>query len=241
LILTLIVLVAVLCFFAWLCTTRRAATGAQLEPLSSQPVSSPTLLVLLGPFTLAYLALLLPRGLSGDLFDRYLLPLLPVGIIFLLRLYQDRVRPNLPSISYAIVLLFGLYAIAGTRDAFSMYRARQAAVAELRSAGIPDTAIDAGFEHNAMAQIDSVGYIAGPHNDEPAAWAATHAVLPCNCQTDHGWLTPAVVPSYTLSWDPNACGGPAGFTAVTWRDWLLGFRNVSIYIVRTAKPAPAQP
>ena len=239
--LTLAVLATLPSFFAWLLNSSRPAPVAQLKPGVSQPLAWSSLLVLLGPLVLAYLALLVPRGLSGDLFDRYLLLLLPIGIIFLLRLFQDRVQPALPAATTVLVALFGLYAIAGTHDAFSMYRARQAAIEELRTAAIPDTSIDAGFEHNGATQIDRAGFIDGPHSDEPADWHASHTAIPQACQTDHGWLTPAVVPAYTLSWDPNACGGPTGFAPVSWRNWLSGFRNESIYIIHTTKPAQTIP
>ena len=213
--LTLAVLATLPSFFAWLLNSSRPATVAQFKPDAPQPLPWSSLLVLLGPLVLAYLALLVPRGLSGDLFDRYLLLLLPIGVIFLLRLFQDRVQPALPAATTVLVALFGLYAIAGTHDAFSMYRARQAAIEELRTAAIPDTSIDAGFEHNGATQIDRAGFIDGPHSNEPADWRASHTAIPQACQTDHGWLTPAVVPAYTLSWDPNACGGPTGFAPVT--------------------------
>jgi len=239
--LTLTVLATLPGFFAWLLNSSRPATVAQFKPDAPQPLPWSSLLVLLGPLVLAYLALLVPRGLSGDLFDRYLLLLLPIGVIFLLRLFQDRVQPALPAATTVLVALFGLYAIAGTHDAFSMYRARQAAIEELRTAAIPDTSIDAGFEHNGATQIDQAGFIDGPHSDEPADWHASHTAIPQACQTDHGWLTPAVVPAYTLSWDPNACGGPTRFAPVSWRNWLSGFRNESIYIIHTTKPAQTIP
>ncbi len=108
---------------------------------------------------LAYFALLLPRGLRWVLLDRYLLLLLPIGLILLLRLYQDRVRQDLPLPSSALVLLFAIYTVAGTHDAFSRSRAEHAAIEELRSAGIPATSIDGGFEHNAMTQIETAGHI----------------------------------------------------------------------------------
>lgn len=240
-VLTLAVLATLPSFVAWLCTSTRPAPAAQREPLASEYIAWPTLLVLLGPLVLAYLALLVPRGLSGDLYDRYLLLLLPIGIILLLRLFQDRVQPALPRATIILVALFGLYAVAGTHDAFRMYRARQAGVDQLRAAGIPDTSIDAGFEHNGATQIEQAGFISGPHYDEPWAWALAHTALPAYCQTDHGWLTPAVVPVYALSWDPNACGGPAGFAPVTWHNWLLGFRTETIYIVHTETPAQTEP
>ena len=104
-----------------------------------------------------------------DLFDRYLLLLFPIALIFLLRLYQDRVGPNLSLACSAMVLLFAAFAIAGTHDVFSMYRGRQDAADELRAVGIPDAAIDAGFEHNGLTQIERFGYI----NETPAGTPVT--------------------------------------------------------------------
>jgi hypothetical protein len=235
---TILVLAALLCFSAFPLARPRRTFSASQPPVTGT-LSWPCLLILTGPFVLAYLALLLPRGLRGDLFDRYLLLLLPIGLILLLRLFQDRVQPNLPALSYALVLLFALYAIAGTHDAFCMYRARQAAVTELLFAGIPDTAIDAGFEHNGTAQIERVGYIAGPHTRPTTA--AKPSLFAVDCEPDEGWLTPAMVPGYALSYNPNACGGPSRFVPIAYRQWLRGFHTTTIYIVDTAKSAPTQP
>ncbi|MGA9672693.1 MAG: hypothetical protein WBQ94_25980 [Terracidiphilus sp.] len=237
---TITVLLALVCFATTLLTSRRPTTlPAQTFPAISQPISWPSLLILVLPFLLAYFALLVPRGLRTELFDRYLIVVFPVGLILLLRLYQDRVRTKLPLVAYAVALLFAIFAVAGTHDTFSLYRARLASVDELRAAGVPDTSIDAGLDHNGMAQISRYGHMNDPAIRMRASeYIVQTPVFPDNCQPDHGWQTPVLIPGYALSYDPAACGGPSRFPPVTYNNWLLGFRTVTIHIVDTVKATP---
>ena len=235
-ILTVIVLGSTLCFFAVILTNRRSARPEQSPPHDSVCIPWPALLILLVPFTLTYILLLLPRGLRGEVFDRYCLLMLPVALIFLLRIYQERIGPNLPNLSIALIVLYALYAVAGMHDAFATYRARAAAIDELRAAGIPDTSIDGGFEHNGMVQIEQYGYI----NDPRIHLRATDQIkqppaFPAECQPDSSKLTPAIVPGYALSYDANACGGRSSFTPIMYPEWLA-FRSVPVYIVNTFRP-----
>jgi hypothetical protein len=161
------------------------------------------------------------------------------ALILVLRLYQERVKPNLPPISIALVVLFAAYAVAGTHDAFGRYRARQEAIAELLAAGIPNTAIDAGVEHNGSAQVDRDGHITNPKN----LWYATDKLtqagqFPVNCKPDLGFLTPIIVPGYALSYDADSCGGLSHFAPVYYQEWILT-RKVPIYIVNTFRQAPS--
>jgi hypothetical protein len=243
LLITAVVLLGIFCFLILLFASRKRAPVAQIPA----PISRNSLLVLLIPFVLSSVTLLLFQDFVGTgkrtwLFDRYLLPLLPIALILLLRFYQDRVKPNLPPISGALVLALAFYAVAGTHDAFSKYRARQAAVSELRGAGVPDNAIDAGFDHNAMTQIERFGYINDPHVRMPGSADTPHPLAgTTDCQTlpDAAPLTPVMVPGYTLSYDPKACGGLSRFAPVTYSEWLA-FRMVPIYIVNAVRPASGQ-
>jgi hypothetical protein len=233
--LSIAVLVAVLCFFTLLLNGRKVA---QVEA-GRAPVPWNSLLVLLIPFTAAYIALLLPRGLRSDLFDRYLLLLIPGALILLLRHYQDRVQTNLPRTCIALVAIFAAYAVAGTHDAFCMYRGGLAAISELRAAGVPDTQIDGGLEHNGMTQIERFGHLNGPNIRVPAgAYVSFRSPFPSGCQPQGIIYTPAMVPGYALSYDPGACGGLAGFAPVTYHQWM-GRRTVTLYVVKTFKEATA--
>jgi hypothetical protein len=240
LLITAVVLFALCCFSALLFSRRHRSPLVHEKTCGSKLLSWRSLVVLLLPFALAYIALLLPRALRMYLFDRYLLLLFPIALIFLLRLYQDRVRPNLSLACSATVLLFAAFAIAGTHDVFSMYRAQQDATNELRAVGIPDTAIDAGFEHNGLTQIERFGYINDPPAGTPfTAYFADASSSENGCQPQWDRFTPAVVPSYTLSFDPAACGGLSHFAPATYRNWLVA-STIPIYIVNTVKPPPAQ-
>jgi hypothetical protein len=188
------------------------------NPVSLPSAISPTqLAILLGPFTLAYLALLLPVA-TVALFDRYTLGLLLVLTVFLVRFYQDRVAPRLPSYSIALVAIMAIVGVSMTHNIFSLYRARIALAAELHSHGIPDTSIDAGWEANMATElqhVDSVNYsltLLPGYTPPPPP--------PGPCPALWYFLSPHVHPIYAISFDPNACYGPAPFTPIHYSRWL---------------------
>ena len=224
-----VILLVLLCFSTFLLTSRRRPVLSTQDPLS---ISWRNLLILIVPFTAAYLALLMPRGATSGLYDRYLLPLLLIGVLLLLRLFQDRVQPELPLGCLIFIGLFAVYAIAGTYDNFSAYRAKLTAIATLRAAGIPDAAIDAGFEHNAWLQVERFGFI----KDEPQRnpLPVQFVSIPESCRPTLVELTPVMVPGYRLSGDPEACGGESRFAPVSYRGWL-GFHTSTLYILNSSK------
>jgi hypothetical protein len=165
-------------------------------------------------------------------------------LILLLRSYQDSVRPNLPPACYALILLYALFAVATQHNAFGSFRARLAAVDELRAAGIPDASIDGGWEHDAMVQVEHCGFINNPHLPMYAEAPLSQSLAPpssllANCKGSLDNLVPVVVPLYTVSFDPHFGSGLSPFPPVTYRDWL-GIHTVTMYIVDTATPAAAQ-
>jgi hypothetical protein len=233
--LTAVVFLALMAFLAFLLEIRK---HPPLQHVGSNALSMKSALILLAPFSLAYIAMLLPRAAAGHhVFDRYLLPLIFVGLILVLLLYQSRVEAKLPMASVAAVVLFAACAVAGTHDGFSMYRARVAAIEEVRAAGVPDTAIDGGFEHNGLTQIELRGSMNDPRIRIPAnLYVPFQSPLPAYCQPEQADLTPVIAPRYTLSFNPAACGGPTQFAPVTYRAWL-GPHAVSIYIVNSSAVA----
>jgi len=232
LVLTVLILLGLLGCLTFLISGERQRA---LPNEARESVSWQRLLILILPVSAAYIGLLLPRGAFGEIFDRYLLPLLLFCAILLLRFFQDRVRPNLPLITCVFVLIFAAYGVAGTHDAFSMYRGRIAAVAELRQAGIPDTSIDGGFEHNGVTQIERFGHINDHRIKIPAdAYISEFPSFPEHCAPFMGPETRAIIPGYALSFDPMSCGGPSRFSPVTYHNWL-GEHSVNLYIVNTVK------
>jgi len=190
--------------------------------------------VLLLPFTLAYIVLLCPRASVGDgVYDRYLLALILGALLVLARLYQERVSPTLPLLSVAVLAIVAVFSVAATHDYFAMSRARLAAAEELRSAGVPRTAIDAGFEYNSWTQVNQGGHL----NDyrivnPPGLYRPTTVYAEDDhCHPARPDLLPDIAARFALSYEPDLCGGPAGFAPVFYRNWL-GPRGTAIYVVK---------
>jgi hypothetical protein len=200
---------------------------------------------LLAPFTLSYLGALILQGTTATIWDRYLLPLQAVGIIFLLRYHQDLAAPgsrrlvssfslSRPHVlSYLALLVFAYYSIAGTHDCFAVDRARLQAVEEVRHAGVPRTAIQGGFEYDSWTQVEAVGYInnAGIRIPQNAYHPVSPSPdLPGECTT---WFlptfTPAVVPRYVVVSSPRPCFAPSPFLPVTYNTWMPPFTR-QVYV-----------
>ena len=152
--------------------------------------------------------------LSGLFFDRYLLPLLAICLLALTRYYQQNVRADLPWACVFLVAIFAGFSIAGTHDEFSMYRGYATAVSELRSSGVPATAIWGPWEFDGWTEVEKVGYFNDSRIRVPkGAYVPPPArVLPPSCSKDlfHflDW-TPAIKPVYANSLNSEECGGQA--------------------------------
>ena len=237
------VAVALFAAAAFLYSWHHCEKPSQEKMADEHVISLRALLVVLGPFSLAYLALLMPRAAFGVIFDRYLLPILFIVILLILKFYQDgRARrpkilkgdaQRIPRAAWIIQILFMIYAVAGMHDVFAMYRARIQAIDELLAAKVPDTAIDGGFEFNSMTQVRKVGYVNDqrirvPRQLPPSPKPATLEA----CPPQMGELAPVVKPQYALAYDPEACEGPSNFAPVSYREWL-GMTMQKIYIVKS--------
>jgi hypothetical protein len=207
---------------------------------SSAGISWKQLGVLLAPFTIIYtLLLLIPSPTPYGIQDRYLLGLLVVALVCLVRYYQERIQPRLPLASIALVGVMAIYGIAVTHNSFALDRARVAMAAELRAAGVPDTSVDNGWEYNFGVELQHADHI-----NESRIVLPAHAYVPVAPPTastcpltsvDH---TPHIKPLYSVSFDPNACDGPAPFAPVNYSRWLAS-KPGTLYVVRsTAPPRP---
>ncbi len=226
---SLVVIVAGLVFaeqtFAMSTGEKTAADTSSLEHKQS---SWRELGWLLGPFALSYLVLLLPRAMQGFTFDRYLLPLLPVAIIVLLRLYELRFAVELPALSWLVLAVFALYTVAASHDLFSLYRARVLAANEIRASGIPRTAIDGGFEYDGWTQIEDGGHLNSPFIQVPAgAYDPNVKSFPLApaCQKVATRQMPAVKPKYFLTLQRMDCLSPSNFPAAEYHAWLPPFHR----------------
>jgi hypothetical protein len=207
----------------------------QRTPTAGKPTAE-QLAVLLGPFTVAYIVMLLPRFTFVAFFDRYLLPLLFIGILVVLRYAQNNLSRSLPLVCIFPVLLFSTYAIAKTHDVFSMYRGRLAAVAELRSAGIPDTSIDGTQPYNGWAYLQRAVVVNDarlPGASEATIQASYRPDPPC--PPTQGYLFPDLISRYTISWDRDGCAGAAPFAPIVYKQWLEP--PSTLYIVYVSAPS----
>jgi hypothetical protein len=195
---------------------RRAAAGSRLW---QDPVTP--LLVLGLVFTVGWLPPLLYRSVAADTFDRYLIPFLPLIAIPLLRYYQVHIGSRVSRLSWAMLAVFALYGVATTHDAYAAGRARLTAAQTLRQAGIPRTAIMAGYEYDGWTELETTGHLNNRFIENPAG-----AYRPVKCtgpDTVRVWyldLTPSIQARYfvVLSRSPELEDGPGA--PVSYTAWL---------------------
>jgi hypothetical protein len=209
--------------------TRRASL------VTSRTISWKQLGILLGPYAAAYTLLLLPRATIG-LFDRYLLGLVAFVLLCVLRVYQEKIQPQLPLASLLLVAGMAVYGVAVTHNMFSFYRARIAMAAEIHAAGVPDTSVDNGWEINGVVELENAPNINFSWIELPAHAYRKLPPQPSGvCYIYWYNETPHIHPIYNVSSDPNACAGPAGFAPVTYSRWLASGPGV-LYVVRYLPP-----
>lgn len=184
------------------------------------------------PFTLSYILVLLPRSMHASVGDRYLLPLFPLAIVFLIRLYQEYLAPDLPWSSVVILAVYTLLAIAGTHDWFAWQRARLVAIDSVRASGVARDEIQAGFEYDGWTQVEEGGHINDSRIAIPANAYQPHPAIPqvANaCKLDFAPFTPVVHPKYTVAFARKACLSTSSFPPVQYDAWLPPFRR-TIYV-----------
>jgi hypothetical protein len=142
-----------------------------------------------------YFALLVLRSTDFDIFDRYLLPILPwAAAVALLWFHQDdpqaepMLRRTMP-FAWGLLAILAFYGIASTQDLWALAGARVAATRKLEAAGIARTAIDAGFEYNSWTELMLTGRINSRWVTNPAG----------SYDPNHS-QTPSVVPMYRLEY-----------------------------------------
>jgi hypothetical protein len=239
--LTAVSTLAMLCAIAFLWGVRmrlvrdavdeREAEGSR----AARSVSWNQILLLAGPFTAAYFALLIPRS-SVQLIDRYLLPLMFVSGLGLIRAFQNFVQPDLPAVTKVLVGLVAIYSIGANHDMFAFYRARVGVANEVRAAGVQPNTFDGGLEYNGWVEVLQGGYL----NDEkilnpPNSYIPIGPYRGLSCKGDGkiGDYNNELLhfsPRYGLSFYPNVCAGQTGLAPVSYFRWL-GLQPASLYVV----------
>jgi hypothetical protein len=160
----------------------------------------------------------------------------------LTRFYQEQVQAKLPLASVSLIVLFGAFSVVATHDNFALYRGYASAIDELRSSGIPATAILGPWEFGGWTEVEKAGYIndgrirvpRGAYVPQPAR------LLPANCTP---WFfgsleaMPSLEPAYAVSSNPQECGGQVAYPPATYRTWIAPRVN-TIYAVRLPPSFP---
>jgi hypothetical protein len=185
---------------------------------------------LLGPCFLANLLLLVPRGSSQLLYDRYWIPMLPVLFVVLLRAYQRQIATRLPAICVFSLAAFCIFAIGRTHDFFAEDRAIVAAAQQVLDTGVPATAIQGGFDYDGWTQVNAPG---GHIADE--SFRPVFVDIPIECTSLFAYFTPSIQPRFFLTQTPLPCFEPAGFADVHYATWLPPFHR-TIYVGQLRSP-----
>jgi len=202
---------------------------------SSEGISWGQLGVLLGPFVVIYVLLLIPRAGDFHLTERYLLALLLVALVCMVRYYQDAIRPELPWVCAALVGVMAIYGVVNTHNTFAVDRGRVVLANELLAAGVPDTAVDNGWEYNQGVELEHAGFINDYRMINPKGMYKPAPTLPeGTCEVNGYDLTPHIQPRYGISFDPDACYGQAPFAPVHYSRWL-GLEPGTLYVVYYTK------
>jgi hypothetical protein len=217
------VLVGLALLFFVLVLRRRSVRHAE-EPaaglLSPPPQSWTTVFWLLGPFSLGYFGLMLLIGWTDQIWERYLLELLPIVIVCLLKTCQDRVQ-SIPKVAILALALLGCAGFAKASGRHSAGRAVLRAANILRAENVPRTAIDAGLEYDGETQLDAAGHVNKSGEMRAPAAADRPYVPPPWLPSDFDYLSlyPAIVPRYFLVAEPDpdlvpSKYPPVGYTTV---------------------------
>ena len=214
-----------------------------LHTRRAPPVADPShgsswkqLRIVLAPFAIAYVLLLVPRA-TGWLYDRYTLALLVMALLCLVRYYEERINRRLPVYSIFLVGMMAIYGVVITHNMFALYRARVVMAAEIRASGIPDTAVDNGWEYNFGVEIEHAGFLNDERIEIPAHAYVPALPLPAGtCPTYSFDETPHIHPLYGISFDPNACYGTAPFAPVHYSTWPYSTPG-TLYVVKYTPPS----
>ena len=227
-VLTVAVVLCVLALFTAVLTKRGGSASWQVDRPS---LSNRTLGTLIVPFTVAYIGLISPRAGYEYFWDRYVVPLLFVALLFALRFYQQRFRTHLPVAALVLALCVGAYATAFVHDRLAMYRARVAAVDEVLATGVPATSISGGWDYDGWTELQLSSHIIAPRMRVPPGVTlpkSTHYGL-ADCPWFYCDMFPHVVPYYTISLRPDPIPG-SRFAPVPYRTWIDP--PGTVYVVR---------
>jgi len=173
------------------------------------------------PFAAGYDGALLFRSLTPPIFDRYLLPLLPLIAIPLVWLHRRRFRRSSVA-SWCCVAVYGLFGLSTTHDLFASATARKQALDLLQAHGISRSEILVGFDSDCAAEIDLAGYVNSIRiHRPPDAYRRVRCDWPAPVSAWWSKFNPEIHPRYFVSFSrlPGLVE-MQGFVPVEYRTWL---------------------
>jgi hypothetical protein len=204
--------------------------------------------------TLAYLAaytgaVALASRTTGGLFDRYVLPHIPILTIWMM-LYTRRSLAAVPpgaraaaageGWGWAALAVAGAVAIADTHDSFAITRARLTAIARLEALGVPRERIMAGMSLDGWEQIERGGHVNDRRLQRPPG---AYRPLPPDGDAAvplRGCL-PLLVPEYIVTADPLFFPGDGSpLPEVPFTTWLPPY-DQQVRVHHQPSPAPPPP
>ena len=100
-----------------------------------------------------------------------------------------------------------------------------------------DTAVDNGWEYNTGAELEQTNYINNGGIRNPPNSVVQRPKPPADaCEMKSYYFTPHIDPHYGVSFDPNACYGPAPFAPVQYSRWLASSPG-TLYVVNYRPPS----
>jgi len=163
------------------------------------------------------------------IYDRYLLPLIPLVLIAVLLLNQRLSGTSPTAVNWALLALFAFYGIASSHDYFAGLQARVSAFQRVEAAGIAARNISGGLELDGWTQAQIAKRIYVPN---PAATPTGQ-----NSAGSGFWFltfTPDIHPKYFLSWSEEPGLRNASIAGVSFGAWLPPFgRQVKILVPET--------
>jgi len=208
--------------------------------------SQPAVVVVLVAFAAVYLPLLLFKSFvphSHGIWDRYLLPLLPLATLGVLGACQRLGRRRMPAGAWVALVLFAAYGTAHMHDYFALLRARTAVTQHLERLGIERGRILGGFEYDGWTQISVAGYYNDPRIVHPAGVHQPLAPDPGFRTLYQMWRrhTPVITPDYVVAVSRHPDLHDTDIAPRDYQCWLPPFRGRIVVQVRDPKLARTGP
>jgi hypothetical protein len=189
---------------------------------------SPPVLQMSAVFAAVYTVLLIFQA-RLIVFDRYLLPLMPLALIAILLGNQKLPGKVLTAANWSLLALFAVYGVAIAHDYFAGLQARLTVFERVEATGIPRTQISGGYELDGWTQVDTANRVGYPP-DGTDLWE------PDPTRTKYWFLyfAPAIQPRYFLSWSDLPRFRDAPLPGTSFATWLPPFRReVKLLVPRT--------